>query len=267
LVATRYEAQSTSVLRYFRRNGVLAGAELFLIGLVIIQCVRLGSLVMQNVNIKPVQHDVLRTRTVDLSQADPFFRDSAAPNDSAIVTSLNVKLFGVRMSTGSEGNSAIIAGPDGVQNSVAVGEPVMPGVRLTAVFYDHAIVDNRGVNESVFLDQSVAPTVSAGRSKIGDGVKQPLGLSATMLQRDITVAPRLEGGTVTGLTLSPNGSGKGFALAGFKDGDVVTAINNRAITGAGDAQALLSELKPGALVNMTVERGAQTFPFTIMVAP
>jgi general secretion pathway protein C len=267
LVATGHEAQSTWFLPHFRRNALLAWLEVFVIGLIIVQCVRLGILAVQTPVAKRIERQMQVPKSFNLDRADPFFRGQAVATDSAIVTSLNVKLFGVRMSSGSGGNTAIIAGPDGVQNSIAVGEAVMPGVRLTGVFFDHVVVDHRGVNESVFLDQSIAPTVSAGPRPVSGGVKQPTGLSALMLQRDIAVTVRRDGAAVTGLSLSPKGSGNGFSLAGFKEGDVVTAINNRVISNVGDAQSLLTELKPGALVNITVERGARTFPFTIMVAP
>ncbi len=66
-----------------------------------------------------------------LARFDPFFRldGTAGPT---VVTSLNLKLYGVREDRATGRGSAIIALPDGRQMSFAVGEQIMPGVTLTA---------------------------------------------------------------------------------------------------------------------------------------
>ena len=56
---------------------------------------------------------------------------------------------------------AIIALPDGTQTSVAVGEEVMPGVRLNAVRFDGVTILRGGAREQLFLDQST-PATSVG---------------------------------------------------------------------------------------------------------
>jgi general secretion pathway protein C len=92
-----------------------------------------------------------------LTDFDPFFRASptAAP---AVVTTLNLKLFGVREDRASGRGSAILALPDGQQRNFLVGEEVMPGVTLTAVGFDNVTVSRGGVPEQLFLDQSTPAT-------------------------------------------------------------------------------------------------------------
>ncbi|MGZ8305335.1 MAG: type II secretion system protein N, partial [Allosphingosinicella sp.] len=58
---------------------------------------------------------------------DPFFRLSGAAGP-VTVTSLNLKLFGIRQDQASGRGSAIIAASDGQQRSVGVGEEIEPGV-------------------------------------------------------------------------------------------------------------------------------------------
>jgi general secretion pathway protein C len=91
---------------------------------------------------------------------DPFFRLSSGSEISAI-TSLSLKLFGVRLDEATGRGSAIIATPDGVQSSFGVGEVVMPGVVLKSVALDHVVLDRGGAEEKLFIDQSVPAPVAA----------------------------------------------------------------------------------------------------------
>ena len=95
-----------------------------------------------------------------LARFDPFFRGSAQ-SGPAVVTNLPIKLFGVRVDQAMGRGAAIIATPDGVQSSYAVGDEIMPGVRLKAVTIDGVTIDRGGAAEQIFLDQSVDAAVVA----------------------------------------------------------------------------------------------------------
>ena len=88
-----------------------------------------------------------------LGAFDPFFRLSGAAGP-VTVTSLNLKLFGIRQDQASGQGSAIIAGSDGQQRSVAVGEEIEPGVTLQSVDFDHVTISRGGADEQLFMDQS-----------------------------------------------------------------------------------------------------------------
>ncbi len=77
------------------------------------------------------------------------------------VTSLNLKLFGIRQDQASGQGSAIIAGSDGQQRSIAVGEEIEPGVTLKAVGFDSVTISRGGADEQLFMDQSQAPATVA----------------------------------------------------------------------------------------------------------
>ena len=199
------------------------------------------------------------------STFDPFFRTGVADAGAENVTSLNLTLFGIRSNESSGSGSAIIAGEDGVQNSYAVGEEVAPGVVLESVAFDHVILSRGGVKESLYLDQSVpaqtvappAPTPPSGTASVPS---RDVALNADSLQKAIGFAPRNEGGRVTGFVIQPRDDGTMMRLAGFQAGDVVVAINGRAISSAAD---IISQVKPGARVSVEVERGGSKVPIAL----
>jgi general secretion pathway protein C len=91
-----------------------------------------------------------------LGSFDPFFRLSGAAGP-VTVTSLNLKLFGIRQDQASGQGSAIIATSDGQQRSFAVGEEIEPGVTLKSVDFDSVTISRGGAEEQLFMDQSEAP--------------------------------------------------------------------------------------------------------------
>ena len=207
-----------------------------------------------------------------LASFDPFFRLDA-DSGPATVTSLQLVLFGTRIDEAQGGGSAIVAGPDGVQKSVAVGEELAPGVRLKAVAFDHITLDRGGAEEDLFLDQSggarpVQPgaAVSVAPSPTGAGAPSAT-VPVDQLRREIGFIPRIDAGRVSGLVVRPQGSGDVFRQAGLREGDVVITIAGRPIQGADDIDRIAIDFKGGGNIPLTVERGTQTLPLAITVAP
>lgn len=135
----------------------------------IFQAIRLFYIVITPVgpvgNWRPQQAAILSVpeRIALFERLDPFYRNAAPANAGpGAVTSLPLQLFGTRINEGSGGGSAIIAGADGVQLSIGVGEDIQSGVRLTAVYFDHVEIDNGGKKELLYIDQSQGqPAASA----------------------------------------------------------------------------------------------------------
>jgi general secretion pathway protein C len=202
------------------------------------------------------------------SSFDPFFR--SGPSASAnVVTSLQLTLFGVRMNEGSGLGSAILAGPDGVQESYAVGDEIMSGVKLHAVLFDHVVIDRGGVRESLYLDQSI-PAETVGTDDVATA--QPIGPapsvdgnipSSDVIAAAVDFSPRNTDGKVTGIVVSPRGEGELFRAAGFRDGDIIVSVNGQPVTSTSDIAALKRRIVPGARLSVEVERGADTVPISI----
>lgn len=223
----------------------------------------LGDWRLQSVDVVPAE-----ARIALFSGFDPFFRTDTTTAASDSVTALNLTLFGIRANASSGGGSAIIAGEDGVQSSFGVGEEVMPGVILYSVAFDHVILSRGGVKESLYIDQSVpaetvgAPSATGAASPTPPAANGGAALNAETLQKSIGFAPRNEGGRVTGLVLQPRDDGTMLQNAGFQPGDIVVAVNGRAVSSVSD---IASQLRPGARLSIEVERGGSKVPVNLIL--
>ncbi len=201
------------------------------------------------------------------SSFDPFYRQGPATTAN-VVTSLQLTLYGVRMNEGSGLGSAILAGPDGVQESYAVGDDIMSGVKLDAVQFDHVVIDRGGTKESLYLDQSVPAETVGGdiNTDQADNLSlQPAGGSsaAAAVANAVDLAPRKADGKVTGIVISPRGDGTLFRTAGFKDGDIIVSVNGQPVSSTGDIATLKSRIAPGSRLSVEVERGADIVPIAV----
>ncbi|MEJ7926634.1 type II secretion system protein N [Sphingobium sp. AN641] len=212
----------------------------------------------------------IEARKALFASFDPFFPAGPPQAASGVVTSLALTLYGIRVNEGSGQGSAIIATPDGMQNSFAVGDEILPGVVLKAVAFDHVVIDRGGAAEQLFIDQSqpteaVSPAeggVAPAAATIAPAPQPPTGSpTAESLKRDVGFAPRTQDGRITGLVLSVKGPG--FTAAGFQPGDVVTQVNGRSIGSAGDISVLQNQIAPGARLSLMVERGAAVVPIAL----
>lgn len=153
------------VVRALPQGGPLAWLEIVLLMVLAVQLARLVWTVATPVGPlgrwlpeQPAQMTPA-ARTALFARFDPFFRGGTASGPVA-VTSLSLKLFGIRMNEASGQGSAIIAGPDGIQSSVGVGDEIVAGVTLKSVAIDHVVIDRGGAEETLYLDQSQAAPVA-----------------------------------------------------------------------------------------------------------
>jgi general secretion pathway protein C len=280
------DARARAFLRRVPVTKVYGAVELLLIALLAVQAARLVWAVVTPVGPvgawRPEQVALAGDPQAILHGFDPFFRisggDAAGP---AVVTDLQLTLFGTRIDEAQGGGSAIIAGADGLQQSIAVGQEIAPGVRLKSVAFDHVTIDRGGAAEDLYItqaDQAAAAAAvppPAGAPLLGGGAALPApappaglanGLSLAQLRGDVGFIPRIDGGRVTGLSVRPQGSGAGFRAAGLRDGDVVTQIAGRPVSGAADIERLGAQYAKGGALSITVERGTETVPLVITIA-
>jgi general secretion pathway protein C len=144
-------------------SGVLANGFIFiLLALLAFQLARLIWVVVTPVGPFGQSQGVVGVATVDplVFENDPFSAASAS-GQSLAVTSAPLRLFGTRVNSASGTGSAIIATPDGVQSSFAVGEEIMPGIKLASVALDRVTLDRGGNKEDLYIDQSVPAPVAS----------------------------------------------------------------------------------------------------------
>jgi len=279
-----FDARARRLLRRLPRTNLYSAVELVLLAVLAIQCARLVWAIVTPVaplgQWRPAEPGVSGSSAAILRGFDPFFRSSAATGAPAVVTSLQLTLFGTRIDDATGGGSAILAGPDGVQTSIAVGEEISPGVKLKSVAFDHVTISRGGGDEDLFIDQSGAVTPvtppDAGAAGVSLAPPPPLvsprgaaggsGLRLAQVQSDVGFIPRVDGGRVSGLVVRSQGSGAAFRQIGLREGDVVTAIAGRPVTGQGDIERLAAQYGNGGTLSLTVERGTDTLPLSITIA-
>jgi general secretion pathway protein C len=247
--------------------------ELALLALIALQCARLIWAILTPVG--PVgdwrSEGAVRpgAATASLGAFDPFFRLSGS-GGPVTVTSLNLKLFGIRQDQASGRGSAIIAGSDGQQRSIAVGEEIEPGVTLKAVGFDSVTIARGGADEQLFMDQSQDPaTVAAPNAPAPAAPTPPVVEPTTAVEpggrpvppsklypNEVSMAPRMNGTQLTGVTVRPQGNDEGFRALGLAPGDVVVAVNGRRIKSMDQARGMAPELASARAV-LQVERGGQ----------
>jgi general secretion pathway protein C len=272
-IATRPALRSRSfvLLRRLPRPTVYSAAELILILLIAMQAARLFWILAAPIG--PVgdwraQSNLAAPGDAVLADFDPFFRIQAG-SGPATVTSLSLTLHGTREDRATGRGSAIIALPDGRQMSFMVGEEILPGVRLTAVDFDNVTIDRQGTAEQIFLDQSpaatvagtqpapTAPTVTPGQPQVATPSPPP-----PPTAQAIGFAPRMAGGRVNGIIVSPGGDGgNAFRSAGFAPGDVIVAVNGQRVTSMEQARGLIA--RSGGNVNVMVDRGGRAVPMRV----
>jgi len=203
---------------------------------------------------------------------DPFNRDAGqAPGGSGAVTALALTLYATRSAPNGQG-SAIIAGADGVQQVYRAGAEVVPGVVLARVAFDHVELTHDGAREMLYLDQSEpAPDARRLVGQSPGAAQETAGAPAAALtveaaRSGIGFAPRGEGGRVAGLEVMAQGNGQAFRAAGFQAGDVVTSVNGKQVTTAGDLALMVGALRPGSSISVTVRRGDRVLPLAIPLA-
>jgi general secretion pathway protein C len=287
----KLDARARRLLRRLPVVNVYSVAELALMAGLAVQAARLLWVVVTPVgplgDWRPAGVTVPGSPIGLLTSFDPFFRLQQTAAGPATVTALQLTLFGIRLDEATGRGSAIVAGPDGVQQSVAVGDEIQPGVRLKAVAFDHITLDRGGAEEDLFLDQS-GPTSAGGDvpagggppaerpSMPGRGMEGPPpppgaaggrgGVPVAQLRQEIGFIPRLDGGRISGLTVRSQGSGQLFRQAGLRDGDVVTSIAGRPVSSPGDLDRIAADFSGGGNIPITVERGQNTLPLAITVA-
>jgi general secretion pathway protein C len=229
------------LLRRVPRTGPYTVLELVLLSLLALQCARLFWVLLTPVG--PVgdwQAASARPSAAPagvLGSFDPFFRLGAQAGPVA-VTSMNLKLFGVRQDQASGRGAAIIATPDGQQRSFAVGEEIVPGVTLTAVGFDNVTLSRGGQTEQLYMDQS-PPAQAVGAAAAVRPAPPPAAIVSPL---PVPISPPSNADPLAGLGLAP--------------GEVVSTINGQRVGSTEQARTIARELG-GRTVTLQVERNGR----------
>jgi hypothetical protein len=129
---------------------------------------------------------------------------------------------------GLAGAGAIIAVPGGDQRLVVIGRDVAPGLRLTAVAIDHAILSSSSATYRLGFDgpaAGVAASASVGRSPPAGGAAS----REEILQYRLGLAPVAEGGRISRHVVRAGAVMPALDRAGLRAGDVILRVNGSAL--------------------------------------
>ena len=281
----KLDARGRRLLRRLPVVNVYSAAELVLMAALAVQVARFAWVLATPVSPLGDWRPATPVLSADardiLGNFDPFFRlDQQA--QTSTVTPLQLTLYGTRINEAMGRGSAIIAGADGLQRSISVGDEIQPGVRLKSVAFDHVTLERGGVDEDLFIDQSgtnadagasvgpSAPGVIGGPASSVDPAtssSDTRGIGLAQLQSDIGFIPRLDGGRISGLAVRSQGTGAAFRQVGLREGDVITAIAGQPVASATDLQRIVKQYDGGGNIPITVERGQQTLSLSLTIAP
>ena len=137
---------------------------------------------------------------------------AAAPAETApdvAETSLDLTLTGVWP---GENGSAIIRKPDGTQARFAIGDTIVSGVTLAAVYADQVLIEQNGVREALRFETKISPQ----RSTAPAAPPAPSGVSpANAATNAGAPAIAVYGGV----------DRRAFDRAGLRDGDILKSVN------------------------------------------
>lgn len=220
---------------------------------------------------------------------------------SAPATMLSLILRGTFAATDPATGIAVIADPENGERAYAVGEDVVPGARLTAVYPDHIVLTHEGVEETLKLSRDrnlvpgdiVKPTPATATSRsvaspiagvAATAQSQPTSSSAAQtvqapgdwqqtvaqlrqnpdeLRKRVQVVPVLEGGKLTGVRLSAGADAALIEQIGLRPGDVVTTVNGMPIDSFARGEEIMSNLKNSGSVQVTVLREGKPIALTV----
>jgi general secretion pathway protein C len=119
-------------------------------------------------------------------------------------------------------SGAVIGLGNGGQRLVPVGREALPGLTLVRIEQNHAVFQSASGEVRLGFDGIAAPDSAVAAPMPAAGPQHE-----ETLRYRLGLAPRVEGGRVTGYTVRANVEMPALARAGIQPGDVIVAVNGR----------------------------------------
>lgn len=206
--------------------------------------------------------------------AAPALEPVAPPTEDVAETTLDLTLTGVTIWPNAESASASIRTPDGRQKRFAIGDTIVSGVTLAAVYADQAIIDRNGVRESLrfeskvtvneLVDQPQEPIRPHGRR---DPAAPPAAVTADSIGRlasVLRVAPGMNANGELVIELYAASDRSAFSALGLEDGDRLVSIDGAPAPADPTAlSAMLNQMQRAESVSLVVERNGENVPLRV----
>jgi general secretion pathway protein C len=205
--------------------------------------------------------------TVAARNPFPQVAIAAAPVNAApdvAETSLDLLLTGVWP---GENGSAIIRKPDGTQKRFAIGDTIVSGVTLAAVYSDQVLIEQNGVREALRFETKTAPQTPAQAAPSAPAGVSPAN-SATNAGASLTqflrLAPARDASGAPAIAIYGGLNRRAFDRAGLEDGDILKTVNGAPppLT-PNELAALVTQISRVGSASLVVERGGATRQVTL----
>lgn len=201
-------------------------------------------------------------------QATPNAQNAADAPD----TRLSLTLIGILSATQEHESRALIGSSNGDEKPYAIGDDVIRGVSLQAIFPDRVILSRAGTLETLRLNKDApsTATASAPPSSVSNGTAQLLSNIRDEVLTDpskasqyIRIQPANVNGQLKGFRVYPGRERGAFNQLGLRPGDLVTQVNGIQLDDSQKALQMLTELSKANSISLTVERGGQPQNFNV----
>ena len=159
---------------------------------------------------------------------------------------------------------AILSSKDVRSRLVAVGDEVAPAYQLAQVYRDYVVLKHEGELMTVRLKKTIPGTglqigeeSVAQQSMPAEAKKAPVERPENFVLADALLQPDPwidASGRYAGISLSGRTNSSTLKRYGFRDDDVITAVNGRQITNLISAQKALKDMSKGMPTSVTVVR-------------
>lgn len=240
--------------------------EILLLGVIAVFTARLIWLVIfgasaVDLDIAPPDRSLPQIRqSADLSAlqsgrlfASPDRPASAASDEIAPETALDLSLFGVRRGPDPQSGSAIIRTGNIEQRSFAVGATIVDGVTLEAVYPDRVTIRRRGIAESLYLREEARRNSSLPAASLEGGSS-----AAAEFWSAIQIVPEFREGALAGYRLTEASRADLLSRTGLQAGDLITAVNGIRFASGTDIGRVINEVGSADRLRLEIERGGST---------
>jgi len=168
-------------------------------------------------------------------------------------TALDLKLTGVW--TG-ENPSATVRKPDGTQDRFAVGDTILSGVSLVAVYADQVIIEQNGARESLRFESKARVSQPASSPPAASSAPARQNLMLADIQSVFSLRPAQNASGEPAIAIFAGSDRAAFEKTGLRNGDILKAINGAPPPMEPAAMArLMNEVAQSGAAEIVVERG------------
>ncbi len=183
-------------------------------------------------------------------------------------TRLNLTLLGI-LAGGEKDSRALIAPDNGEEKPFAIGDTVVSGTKLEAIFPERVILLRGGKYETLRLNKdapstattynpaAAAPAANADTTAMLGKIRDEIMADPTKASNYMRVQPAKVGDQLKGYRIYPGREREMFKELGLRPGDLVTSVNGIQLDDTQKALQLLSDLGQANAVSLTIERGGQ----------